>query len=173
MSTLRTPDSSVRKPIRLWPGLLIVTIQWILRFVVPAIYSGGLLIGVFGAMAGLLAMVLWWLFFSRAPWLDRIGGVAMIVAGYLAAMRLVDVSIATGAMGMLLAVFAPPFVCLAFVLSVAAGRKLAGGPRRAIMAAGIILAFGGWTLVKTGGFDSKFRNDFQWRWAKTAEDRLL
>jgi hypothetical protein len=140
MSTLQTPDSFVRKPIRLWPGVAIVAIQWILRFIVPAVYADGILIGLLGAMAGGLGILIWWLFFSRAPWLDRIGGLVAIVAVYLATRPLLDVSIATGTQGMLFLILAIPFVCMAFVLSVATGRKLANGPRRAIMAIGLILS---------------------------------
>ena len=66
MSTLQTPDSFVRKAIRLWPGVAIVAIQWILRFIVPAVYADGILIGLLGAMAGGLGILIWWLFFSRA-----------------------------------------------------------------------------------------------------------
>src|SRR5262245_389380 len=162
MSTLQTLDSSVRKPIRLWPGVAIVAIQWALRFLLPAVYADGILIGMLAGMAGGLAILLWWLFFSRAPWLDRLGGFVVIVAGYLAATRLLDVSMATGAQGMLFLVLATPFVCMAFVVSVALGRKLADGPRRAILAAGILLSMAAWTLFKTGGFDSRFHNDLQW-----------
>src|SRR5262249_37008073 len=145
MSTLQTPDSSVRKPIRLWPGVAIVAIQLLLRFVVPAVYPEGGFIIFLGGMACTLGILLWWLFFSRAPWLGRLGGVAAIVAAYFATRPLLDLSIASGAMGMLFLVLAPPFVCMAFVLAAVAGSRLADGPRRAIMAAGIVLAFGGWT----------------------------
>ncbi len=41
------------------------------------------------------------------------------------------------------------------------------------MVATIMLACGVWTLVRTDGFTGDFDNDFEWRWAETAEERLL
>ncbi len=42
------------------------------------------------------------------------------------------------------------------------------------MVATILCASGAWALVKTGGFTaSRFHSDLHWRWAKTAEDRLV
>ena len=37
----------------------------------------------------------------------------------------------------------------------------------------ILLACGGWTLVRTGGFSGYIDHDFAWRWTKTPEERLL
>ena len=173
MDTMQAPFPSARKPIRLWPGVAIVAIQWILRFIVPAVYADGILIGLLGAMAGGLLILLWWLFFSRAPWLDRLVGLAAIIGSFGLIKPLLDISMATGAQGMLFIVLAVPFVSMAFVLAVAATRKLAGGKRRAILAASVLASLVPWTFVKTGGLSSNFDNDLSWRWAKTKEQQLL
>ena len=60
--------------------------------------------GVFGG----LGIVLWWLFFSRAPWSERLGALALMVAGARRDLPLVDKSIAKGAMGMLFSVLSIP-----------------------------------------------------------------
>src|SRR6185295_19704888 len=52
-------------------------------------------------------------------------------------------------------------------------RRLTGGLRWLTMAATIFLACGVFTLIRTGGFTSDFKNDFAWRWSKSAEERLL
>ena len=41
------------------------------------------------------------------------------------------------------------------------------------MVATILLSCGVWSLVRTGGFTGDYDNDFEWRWAETAEERLL
>jgi len=57
-----------QKPLRLWPGVVIVMLQWLLRFVVPIVVpdDAAVEIRVFGILTGGLAIVVWWAFFSRA-----------------------------------------------------------------------------------------------------------
>ena len=116
--------------------------------------------GVIGGLVGGLAVVVWWLFFSRAPWSERLGAVVLMIVALFATSRIVHESIATGAMGMLFPVLAIPVLSLAFVAWAVASRRLSDGPRRAAMVATILLACGVWTLVRTGGFTGDFDNDF-------------
>ena len=44
------------------------------RYLLPVVWADGAMIGVIGGVAGALAIVVWWLGFSRAPWPERIGG---------------------------------------------------------------------------------------------------
>src|SRR3972149_9433258 len=41
------------------------------------------------------------------------------------------------------------------------------------MVATILLAWGFWVLIRTGGFTADGDNDFAWRWTETPEERLL
>jgi hypothetical protein len=134
---------------------------------------GATLVSVLGGFACGVVIALWWLFLSRAAWIERLGALALIAVGMLATKRLVDVSIATGAQGLLLYILAIPFLSLALVAWALATRRLPDGLRRATMVATILLACGGWTLVRTGGFTASLHNDLHWRWSKTAEERLL
>jgi outer membrane protein assembly factor BamB len=169
------PDKvTQRKPLRLWPGVVIVILQLLLRFGVPALVPDALLIGVMAVPLGGLAVILWWLFFSRAYWSERLGAIGLIIVALLVTRRFVDVSIATGAMGMLFPILSIPVVTFALVAWAVATSRLPDGIRRVSMVATILLACGGWTLVRTGGFTaSSFRSDLHWRWAKTPEERLL
>ncbi|MBI3472944.1 MAG: PQQ-like beta-propeller repeat protein [Candidatus Solibacter usitatus] len=127
--------------------------------------------GVFG---GGLAIVLWWVFFSRAAWLERLGAILLMIAGLFATKNIVHVSLATGAQGILLYVLAIPGLTLAFVAWAAATRNLPDGLRRATMAATILLACGAWALVRTGGFTAaSLHHDLHWRWTPTPEERLV
>src|SRR2546426_659880 len=168
---MKTP---ARKPLRLWPGVVIAILLCLVRFVVPVVVPDATLVGVLAVPIGVLAIVLWWVFFSRAPWSERLGAVGLMVAALFATSRIIDKSIATGAQGMLFPILAIPVVSLALVVWAVATRRLSAGPRRATMVATILLASGMWALVRTGGFTaSSFRNDLHWRWTKTPEERLL
>src|SRR5262245_47255883 len=174
MSIAQTDAPTPRKPLRLWPGVVLVILQWLLWFVLPRLSSDALDIGVFGGILCALAILLWWLFFSRAPWSERLGALLVMAAGAFVTWRfLLHESIAKGAMGFLYFPLVIPGLCLALVASAVASRRLAAGPRRAAMAAALLLACGVWTLVRTGGFTASFENDFHWRWTETPEDRLL
>jgi outer membrane protein assembly factor BamB len=153
--------------------VVIVILQLLLRFAVPSVAPDTLLYGVLGGVVAALAVVLWWLFFSRAAWSERLGAVVLIVVAMFATKRIVDVSIATGAQGLLYYFLAPPLLGPAFVAWAVATRRLPDRIRRVSMAATILLACGGWALVRTGGFTAGLRHDLHWRWAKTPEERLL
>jgi outer membrane protein assembly factor BamB len=163
-----------RKPLRLWPGVVLAIVQVVVTFGIRVFAPDAPLEGVLAGPVCALAIVLWWVLLSRARWFERVGAVVLMVAAMFATTRIVDKSIATGAQGMLLYILAIPAVGFAFAVWAVATSRLSDGLRRATMVATIFLATGGWALVRTGGFTaSSFHNDLHWRWAKTAEDRLL
>ena len=173
MTTTVSADAFPRKPLRLWPGVAILILQWLVRFGLPAVAPDLIVYGMIGGLGCGLAIVLWWVFFSRAPWADRLGAVALIIAAVFLTKRVAHLSIATGAMGMLFYILAVPIVSLAFVAWAVATRLLPDRLRRATMAASILIACGVLTVIQTGGFSGDFHNDFRWRWAKTPEERLI
>ena len=162
-----------QKPLRLWPGVAAVVLQWLARFVVPMVVPGAMIFGVLGELVGGLAVIVWWIFFSRAPGLERWTALPLMIAAMFATSRILDKSIATGAQGGLYFILAVPVLSLALVAWAVASRRLSGGLRYVSMVATILVASGGWALVRTGGFDSDFHQDLSWRWAKTPEDRLV
>jgi outer membrane protein assembly factor BamB len=163
----------LRKPLRLWPGVVAVTLQWILWFVVPMISPEAMMFGFMGALVCALAIVVWWLFFSRAPWVERLGAIILTVIAVIATKRIVHPSIAGAMMGMMLPFFSIPFLCLALVVSAAIGRHLAKWQRRGLIVAAILLVCIGFTLVRTGGITAEADSDLHWRWTKSPEERLL
>ena len=173
MTIAQTDAPTPLRPLRLWPGVVIVILQWLVRFVVPAVAPEAMPLGVIGGLVGGLAIVVWWVFFSRAPWSERLGAAALMIVAMFATSFFLHESIAKGAMGMLFPVLAVPVLSLAFVAWAVASRRLSDGPRRVAMVATILLACGGWALVQTGGFTGDLDNDFAWRWAETPEERLL
>jgi len=163
----------MRQPLRLWPGVAAVTLQWLGMFVVPLFtpqFGGtGILVGV---GAGLLVL-LWWLFFSRAPWSERLGAIVLIVISVAIAKRLVHPSIANGMMGFMVYLYSVPVMSLALVAWAAASRAFSIAGRRASFAAAMLLAFMALMLVRTNGVTGDAMSDFEWRWTPTAEERLL
>lgn len=168
-----TDSPSPRKPLRLWPGVAAAVLLCVLRYVLPVVVPKAMLFGMMGAAVCVLAIVVWWVFFSRAPWSERLGAVALAVVALVATKRFVHVSVATGMMGMMFVFYAIPFLSVAFVAGVAASRRLSDGPRRATMAAAILLACGAMTLLRTDGLTGGAGSLWAWRWSETPEQRLL
>ena len=174
MSVAQSGGETRQKQLRLWPGVVIVILVLLLRFVVPLVMPDKLYVAVLSGPVGGLAVVLWWLLFSRARWFERLGAVALMLVALFASKRIVDVSIATGAMGFLFPFLVIPTLGVAFVVWAVATRRLSDGVRRATMVATILLACGVWSIVRTGGFTAAtFKNDLHWRWTKTPEERLV
>ena len=169
----QTDKSTLRKPLRLWPGVVAVVIVWIGWWVMPRIGPEFFLPGLIVAFAGLIATLVWWLFFSRAPWLERLGAIVLMIVAVFITKRIVHPSIATGAMGMLLPVLAIPVLCLALVVWAAATRRLSANLRRVSLVAAIVLACGAFTLIRTNGITGDAGSELHLRWTKTHEEKLL
>jgi outer membrane protein assembly factor BamB len=162
------------RTLRLWPGVVLVAVQWLVWFGGPMIWRDAGPAPVLAGVAAAAGILMWWLFFSRAAWVERLGAIVLIPAAMAATHRfLLHESIATGAMGYLFYFLSLPFLCLAFVVWAVVTRNLGDGVRRAAMAATILLACGAWGLLRTGGFTADMDNDWAWRWTPTAEERLL
>jgi outer membrane protein assembly factor BamB len=166
-------DFSSERPLRLWPGVVIVAAQWLARFGVPVVFPDASMFAVLGGLLGWVALVVWWVFFSRAAWFERIAAVVLMLGAMAATYPLLDVSIATGAMGFIFFMLAVPGISLAFVIWAVVSRPWTVAMRRVTMAVAIVAACLVWTLVRTGGFNGAFDNDLAWRWTPTAEERVL
>ena len=173
MATTEIAIAPARKPLRLWPGVIAVVLQWLGWFLLPKVLPQAVFIGLLMGLLGGLAILLWWLLFSRAPWLERIAAPVLIVLALIATKRLVHPSIAGGAMGMLLYVLAIPVFGLALVAWAVLTRRFTTAARRLALVATIVLGCSVFMIVRTGGLTAEFDNDFHWRWSKTPEQRLL
>src|SRR5262245_14339835 len=97
-----------RKPVRLWPGVTAVALQWLIWYGVPVVVPEAGMSVVIGGLACSLAVLVWWLFFSRAPWAERLGAIALMVVAVIATKRVVHPSIAGGMIVMMLPIFSNP-----------------------------------------------------------------
>lgn len=164
---------SPQKPVRLWPGVVALILQWLLMFGLPMIVPKAMAIGLMGGLFCALMIGVWWLFFSRAPRIDRWGALVLMIVAMLVTSRFIHESIRTGNMGMMFTIYATPVVSLAFVLWAVASRRLSERPRRALMVVTILMACGVWTLVRSNGITGYGLPEFVWRWAETSEEILL
>ena len=166
-------DPILRKPLRLWPGVTLAILMVLVRVGAPLVAEDGVMIAILGSVAGGALLLLWWLFFSRAPWSERLGALALMVAAGAVTYVIVHPSIRGGLMGMMVPVFlAVPGLPLALVLWAVAARRLAPRPRRIALIAVLAAACGLFALIRTDGILGGMPQ-LTWRWTPTAEERLL
>src|SRR5688572_5401702 len=160
-----------RKPLRLWPGLVIVGIQIVGVALTPVLFEDPMLVGIGTVVGGALLIVLWWLLFSRVPWLERIGAVVLMVPLALLTKRVADISIAGAGQGFLVYIMTVPLLAFGLVLWAASTRRFNAGTRRAALVAVLLIACAPILLIRTDGVGGP--NPFHWRWTPTAEEVLL
>jgi outer membrane protein assembly factor BamB len=172
-------ESTVRKPLRLWPGVVLAIVLVLARYVIPPIAGDAEvfempvgLIAVMGGMLCAVAIVLWWLLFSRAPWAERLGAIILMIVAVFAMRAIVHESIRGGMMGMMLPIYSIPILTLALVFWAVVTRHFADGVRRTSLIAAILLACVPWVVLRTAGLAGDGA-EFHWRWTETPEQRLL
>ncbi|HEY2845504.1 MAG TPA: hypothetical protein VGJ09_17705, partial [Bryobacteraceae bacterium] len=173
MTMTQTRETSTQVPLRLWPGVVAVILQWFIRFAVPIFAPESIIFALIGGLVGAVAVLVWWMFFSRVPHFERWGAFVVIAAAVAATPRILHPSITGGMMGLMFWISVIPGLCLALVAWAVIGRHLTAGPRRAALVAAILLACGAWALVRTDGIYGAGTSQLAWRWTKTAEERLL
>ena len=177
---MTTPAGEPPQPVvtekepRLWAGMVIVALIVLVRYVIPFFIPGADLSGVLVGMVGAALILIWWLFFSRVPWSERIGSLVVIAVAVIAIKPLVHASISNGFMNRMFYVYAAPAsVAPALVLWALFSRRLSTRARWATMIAAIFLACALWMLLRTNGITGDAGAQLAWRWTQTAEERLL
>jgi outer membrane protein assembly factor BamB len=162
-----------RKPLRLWPGVAIAIVQLLVMFLGDVVAPDAPLpVGMLGGVVGALLIFLWWLFFSRARWFERVGALILMTAFIFATKAIAHESITGAGQGMLIYILPIPYYALALVAWAAAARSLHGGARLASMAAAMLIVAATFAMIRTDGVSS-VASQFRWRWTPTAEERLL
>src|SRR5713226_2217010 len=119
-----------RQPLRLWPGVVAAALQWILWFVVPMVAPEAIIFGMIGGLLGALAVLVWWMFFSRVPHFERWGALVLVIVAVAATPPMLHPSIVGGMMGMMFKIYVIPGLCLALVVWAVISRSLTVGTRR-------------------------------------------
>lgn len=167
------------KPLRLWPGAALVVFQWVAAYLVPWLLPeteiSGLplgMVGLFASIAAGLGVLIWWLFFSRARWSERLGGLAIIVIAVIATRAVAHPSIQGAGMGFLIYLGTVPTWSLALVVGAFLMSRLSGARRMMTLAATMVVVMTPWALLRTAGVTSS-GSEYHWRWTPTPEERLL
>jgi outer membrane protein assembly factor BamB len=166
-----TSGETPQRPLRVWPGIILVALQWLARFGIKAAIPGikGFGMGIMVSLAFTVGLLVWWMFFSRAKWRERLGGLGLILAALGATWLLRHESMW---LPWLLA-YAIQFLSLAFVLWAVLTRRLPDRLRHATMVATVLLACCGWLVLRQNGINGDHQATFGWRWRASAEERLL
>ena len=69
------------------------------------------------AVVGALAIIVWWVFFSRAPWLERLGVIVLMIVGIAATRLVLHESITGGMMGLMFPIYGLTFMTMALVVA--------------------------------------------------------
>jgi outer membrane protein assembly factor BamB len=173
MTLTQEGERNRHQQLRLWPGVAAVMLQWFVWFGVPIVVPEATAFGVIGGVLGGLVVLVWWVFFSRVPRVERWGGVVLMIVAIAATPRILHQSIVGGMMGMMFGLYVVPGLSLALVVWAVVSRSLAIRSRRVALVAAILVACGFWALVRTEGVTGEGRSQFAWRWKKTSEQQLL
>jgi hypothetical protein len=135
-----------QKLLRVWPGIVIVVLLWLSRFGIKAVIPGidGFGKAMMTSFVFTVLLVIWWVFFSRARWLERLGALALIAAALTGTWFLRHDSMH---LAWFLA-YVIPVTSLAFVAWAVITRRLPDRVRHATMVATFLIAGGGWLLVR-------------------------
>jgi outer membrane protein assembly factor BamB len=165
---------TTQKPLRLWPAVVIAIVQLLIMIGVPVVAPDAGPIGMLGGVVGALAIGVWWIFFSRAPWSERVGAIVLMVVAVWAARTVAHESIVGAGQGMMIFFLPAPYLALTLVAWAVATRHLHSGVRRASLFAAILLTCAPFTLIRTAGSTrGGAGSEFHWRWTPTPEQRLL
>jgi len=160
------------RKLRLWPAIAIVLIQWVVYstkgFLPPgttiqmaAIMWTPMLVGV--------AIVVWWLAASRAPWRERgLGLFAWLAAG---AITVPFYHPSFRAIGTL--IYAVPVVATTWVAWLLVSGSMRWPSRRAGLALVFLLTWGYFALLRFDGIDGSMQVKLSYRGTPTGEDKFL
>jgi len=172
---MSTPVAQNRKSLRLWPVALIAGVFAAIVLIVPVFFPdlAELPLPMLGGALCAVLITGWWLLFSRARWMERIGGILLMAIAVLLTSLAVDPSIAGGAQGMLGYILGFEFAALALAVWAVATNGFVDRTR-VLALVPVMLLIGCLPMlamrtegVKGGGFLLRLR------WTPTPEELLL
>jgi len=163
---------SASRALRVWPGVFLVVLMIVARFV-PAFLEGGLakywMFAMMGPMLCCLLLVIWWLAASRATWKERVFGFLGLIAVFALTMVLVEPLMrGPGTIYVTL-----PMGMIAFVVGAAWFKKRRPLTRTSTALLLAAAGFGFSILLRNDGMDGEYQLTLHWRWLPTPEERVL
>lgn len=157
--------------LRVWPGLLIVAVQLAVIFIPSWIAPGTLaafLCMFYAPLVGAGLLLVWWVFFSRAQWTDRILIPVAAIGLGLIAVKIADKSMPFG-----LLMYGIPTICAIWAAWLAASGGLSLSMRRAGLLVLFVAAWGYFCTIRLDGIEGNMASEISWRWEPTAEQQFL
>lgn len=171
MSISQPGDAAPQRLLRVWPGIAAIVLLLLSRFGIKAVIPGidGFGKAMMASFVFTLLLIIWWAFFSRARWRERLAALGLIALALAGTWLLRHESMWLG----WLFAYLIPFLSLAFVIWAVVTRRMSDRVRHATMVATIVIACGAWLLVRQDGINGDHQATFGWRWAASPEERLL
>lgn len=170
-AAILTPPAAPLLKLRLWPALVIIAIMlgmiFIPGWITPGTYVAFMSM-FYAPFVGGGLLLIWWLFFSRAPWLDRILVPVVAVAVGIAMIQVADKTMPFG-----LLLYGVPTICTVWVAWLAITRGMVWPTRRIGLLTVLLLAWGYFGLIRLDGIQGDMKSAISWRWEPTAEDVFL
>lgn len=163
--------TTAERTLRLWPGLVSVVLMWAAILVPGWVVPGSMLqlyLWMFGIPLLQLLFLIWWLFFTRIRWLERIGLLLVALAIGAVAHQLCHPSYKD-----MFLMFVPPMVMTWWVGWLFVSQWLRWPVRRAGLVITLLAAFGYYTLVRHDGTDGYFSQTLSFRWTQSPEEKYL
>jgi outer membrane protein assembly factor BamB len=160
------------RPPRPWLPITVVLLYWAAVFVIAQqeLTTFARFLSRLGAVAFLaLVFTVWWWVNRRIRFRDRLAGFLLVVAGGIVTDQVCDPSLS--GFGLVLA--AAPVVITVWALWVVVARKAAPAVQRWGFLVTMILAWGAFTLIRSGGATGEQGADLHWRWTPTDEELFL
>lgn len=164
------------RPLRLWPGITLSIIMAISFFAVPSLFPDAELpYGLMVAVLSALGVAVWWVFFSRAQWIDRLAAIALIIVALFVLKPLTHPSIAGAGQGFLVYVLGSLSLLFALPLWAAITRRFSAASTRIALVAVMIAACAPLLILRTAGITSTTATgaEYHLRWTPTPEELLL
>ena len=170
--TEQSTVNSAYKPLRVWIPVLLLPCMGLVRFLPDFVQDGPSMIWMASAfgpfLIGLLIMG-WWVFASRARWVERLLGVFGLIGVLVLVLSAADPSMK----GPLVAVMTIPMAIAGFAIGLVAFAQKLSFQRTLFALAMALLAAGFTTLVKSDGVWGNFAFGMDWRWNKSPEQKFL
>jgi outer membrane protein assembly factor BamB len=171
--SMPTPQDAAPVKPRIWPAVVIIAMQWIVITGMAYAFEGTMLhfFSMFmGPSVGAFLILLWWLFFSRVSWGDRLF-IPILCAGLVALVMFVGHE-TIGAFGIMM--FGLPAAMTAWIGFLVISMPLDWGAIRRLGSVIVITsAFCYLLFVRMDGVSGGMSATMNWRWTPTTEQHFL
>jgi hypothetical protein len=162
-----------RPRLRLWPAAIlsvaVVGAALLPKVFIPATPMA-FRINLLGPQIGGGLFLAWWLFLSRAPWLEKLAAVGAVVNAAAFAMLFAH---DREAMGFGLFLYGVPTLLSIWTIWLFVSQGASRGVRGVGLLLAIFASIDFYVLLRIDGIDGAFTPGFNWRWTKKPEEEFL